>query len=577
MFLLFCSLILIDILGIDMGSQYLKLAESTISGEPKAIRDSENLASFPSAVATKKNIDTSALPEKLLDFPVLFGSRALKILKTRPQNGIEFLPRVIGRSKNNQFYTSKNLTSEQLLGLYMRDLVSKYGKTHVVFPAVPFYWTEYQKFSLGHLLNTMKIRSEIVLDDTEAIAAHYGSIRYTRYQKASRNVLFVDIGATSCEVYAITFQWDRKQQFSMANETASRWSESIGSYFFAKPIVEKEKISYKKAYKKLQQSETFEKYANTYSDQIERLKEMINDVAVRAHEYLSKAKADKNSLFIDEVQLIGSGTKMPFVRELVKEAANCSNIMRDFNINEEISLGIVYSIQSHKGISKSPPVVFSKISPYTISMKCEDTSVFCEKQKSCNFNVTFENFGCDQLTLKAKDDEIPEGTQAELFTADLLNISDMNYSRGDKARGDVIMSSQTIFHNIENIQWCKEETCYPINFEIKHNEKSEIDDGMDFIRAYISGIQEKKFREKLISDIYQYLDNFNIDDFYSISPDIRWELEPIKAAVDMGTINSYTIDELKETCRHLRKLVVNQVKGAKLPEPIRESDYSTEL
>ena len=76
-----------------MGSQYLKLAESTISGEPKSIRDSENLASFPSAVATKKNIDMSTITDKLQDFPILFGSRALKILKTRPQNGIEFLPR----------------------------------------------------------------------------------------------------------------------------------------------------------------------------------------------------------------------------------------------------------------------------------------------------------------------------------------------------------------------------------------------------------------------------------------------------------------------------------------------------
>ena len=80
-----------------------------------------------------------------------------------------------------------------------------------------------------------------------------------------------------------------------------------------------------------------------------------------------------------------------------------------------------------------------------------------------------------------------------------------------------------------------------------------------------------------VGDIITYLENFDLEDFYSIPPDLRWELEPIKAAVDMNVLPSYSLEELKKACKDLRKLVINNVQKANLPKPARESDYSVEL
>ena len=181
------------------------------------------------------------------------------------------------------------------------------------------------------------------------------------------------------------------------------------------------------------------------------------------------------------------------------------------------------------------------------------------------------------MTAFLDKNDIPEGIDNKLFSVNLLNISNMNFTRGDKSRGDVIMNVESLFTDIKAIQWCKENSCYPIKFDIKRESNKDLERGLDFIRAYVKGDSEKRLREKLISDINQLMSNFDLDNFYEISPEVRWELEPIKAAIEMGTLNTLSMNELKESYKVLKKQVINFVSGAKLPEPIRESDYITDL
>ena len=100
-------------LGIDLGSQYIKVAESTISGVPRILKDSNNKVSIPSAAALKHPIDLLNVPSNLSDFYIKFGAAALPVLKKNPELGHEFLPRVIGRN-GSSFDTSKYLTATEL-------------------------------------------------------------------------------------------------------------------------------------------------------------------------------------------------------------------------------------------------------------------------------------------------------------------------------------------------------------------------------------------------------------------------------------------------------------------------------
>lgn len=566
-------LICVGILGIDLGSQYIKMAESTISGDPRVIKDASNSAAIPAAAATKKPIDLDNLPEKLDDFPIFFGSKALKVLKRKPENGYEFLPMTIGRA-NTSFHTSKNISTPEFLSLYFMDHILNHGNTNGLTFALPSFWTPNQRESLLNAMKLYKMPVEAVIDDVEALTAHYAATRYTRYQKKSRNVLFVDMGSTSFKVYGVTFRWNRKGQYSIANETANEWSEKVGGYYCARVVAAKENISIKKASQRIQQDSG--RYYYLFRNQTNIMETLLKRANSKVQHATKFSKFEKNSNVIDEVQLIGAASKMPFVRQLIANVTNCTNILRDFNINEEISVGTVYCVQNHRGLSKTPTVFLGRLTPLSYSIKCDGYRTVCDRGNNCKDTVRFDNWGCDVLEVVAKESEIPEGASPILASYKLLNMTDMNFTRGEKGVGIVTMQKSGE-PKIEGVTWCKGTNCYPIPAQYDDHPNPEMKHGIKFLTAFSMADQERRKRQRYLSDIELYLSYFDFDKFDQFSPDVKWELEPIKAYYEMGTLPTLKVEELKEYAATLRRVIIQSIPNANIPEAPKDGDFNMNM
>jgi len=267
---------------------------------------------------------------------------------------------------------------------------------------------------------------------------------------------------------------------------------------------------------------------------------------------------------------------MPFVRQLIANVTNCTNILRDFNINEEISVGTVYCVQNHRGLSRTPTVYLGRLKPLTFSVKCDGYRTVCDRGNKCKDSVRFDNWGCDVLEVVAKEDEVPPGASPILASYKLLNMSNMNFTRGEKGVGIVTMKKGGE-PKIEGVTWCKGTDCYPIPAQYNDNPNPEMKHGIKFLTAYSMADQERRKRQRYLADIELYLSFFDMEKFDQFSPDIRWELEPIKANYEMGTLQTLKLEELKEYATTLRKIVIDLIPSAKIPDAPKETDFNMEL
>lgn len=554
----------VGILGIDLGTQYIKMAESTLSGEPRVIKDGYNRVNIPAAAASKFPIDVNNLPEKLVDFPIKFGREALPILRRSPQNGYEFLPKTIGRS-NTSFHTSQNITTPEFLALYFMNYILDNGNTHALTFVVPSFWTNLQREALTNALKLYRMPVEAVIDDTEALAANYGATRYTRYQKATRNVLFIDFGATSFKIHGITFQW--KGDHTIANETVNEWTEKVGGYYCAKVVAAKEGISIQEAMEEIQINSN--RYATLFSNQTVIIEQLLKRAVTKLQHATKFAKYRKNSFQVDEVQLIGAASGMHYLRDIIKKHTNCTNIKRDFNINEEISVGAVYCIQNYRGFTNTPTTYIGKLTPLTYSLKCGGYRTVCNRGNKCTENIKFDHRGCNIMKLVAKEDEVPEGSSRLLASYELLNISNITYAQGDKATG--IATVRINESRLEGVMWCRNTECFPIAAKYTPIVNPELKGrGIKFLTAYSMAENERRAKEKALFEVNQLLDFFDLEQFEEFPPDIKYDLAPYKYGRDLNTINQMSVQELKEGSKIIRQAIIKLLPDVQLPDPPKE-------
>ena len=477
-------IILIQHIAIDLGSQYIKTAESTFSGIPQIKLDHTNNVFIPSAATLKT--EESLTKGNYSEFSGRFGQQALSILKRRPYLGIEFLPRTIGRSKTN-FHSSRFFSPSELMTLYLNDFVTKFkGSPEFTF-IVPFYWVKSQRKALTDICHKASISISNIIDDIVAVAAHYSSILYHRFDKKSRNVLFIDIGSTSIKTYGFTFYTDNG--FSFANETSNLWSEKTGGYFFAKEISKIKKISIKKSIKILTNNPS-NTFINLLNESLIELKNIIKESKENMETILLNSEILGNSKKIDEVQIIGGASKYKFIYDLIKEILGIEKINRDMNPIEAIAIGGVYSGLMVEGLSIAPPCQINRKPHSSITITCSTTQKYCQKGSICRDVLTESGLGCEIVSLNADNRHIPEGTDTLLAQYKLNNISNIKIDNDSLYQGYFHMSTPASI--IQYVQWCRNSTCLPIIHQpIDYDGYGEKPND-EFINNYLNLIKENR-------------------------------------------------------------------------------------
>lgn len=550
----------IQYLGIDIGSEYIKAAESTVLGEPK-MRFNPNGQNYRAAAAVRKQkfVEEYKTNEDLTAAELRFGNAALKTLKAHPESGFEYLSRAFGRV-NTSFHTSTLFSTQEMMSLFLQDLGNTLTIDPDVIMAVPSYWTQSMRNELNFACENAGIKLVNIMDDKDAVAAHYAAINFNKYVNTSKNVLFVDIGSTSVKAYGYIFLSDGTNSF--ANETGTAWSEQTGSYFFAKSIAEAKKLSMKKAFKFFAEKSPSQYFSNI-SEPVHEMISVVQSASDSMKSFLKNVRLPGNSQQIDEVQVFGGSSRLSLFNKLIAKASGCQNVLHEFNPNEAIAKGIIYLRQMIDGSSTVPACRINNLPTQSIYVEAGGKmGQYCQNGAVCSSPIRLYNVTTDTEYVRVfiNDDEIPEGTGKVQFIARLTNYTNIT-DVTDKTYLEVFFRPPSV--EIQGIRFCYNSSkCIALSGETLSVPHIEAAKSANFTLAYLDAKKNVKAQrlemqrvEQMINNIYgkvlKGLEKKGLTE-ESIPVETISTLKRYMKMVEDGTINNMSIDQLKDAQTDLK-------------------------
>lgn len=378
--------------GIDLGSQFTKIAISSRLSEPKIFLNNLNKNLIPTAFAikpTSKSLNFSI--KSISNFSYKFGENALQILKKNPSYGDQFIPASIGMI-NSSFHQSQFMSTADELTIFLSEIYNSLSGNPQIMISVPGYWTKAQREILMEISESLRIPIKSIIDSSAALVSYYSVRKFNKYKLKNKIVIFIDIGAIKTSVSGYNFGWN--SEFSMVNETRTEWSESIGGYWFAKALG----LNLKKSLKVLNQ-EGGPIFLSKISNQIDELKKMISSVIQS-----SESQYENSDI---EIQLIGGASKFKFIKEFLKSSFNNIQIFSELTANEAIALGSLYHLHQFQKRTDYSPILLQALSPYSYSLKCGSTNPVCDANGKCNETLLEnESLGCEYADFIANESQL---------------------------------------------------------------------------------------------------------------------------------------------------------------------------
>jgi hypothetical protein len=439
-----------EIVGLDLGNQFLKMAKSRPDGQVEIVMHSVlNSANHRASTAIKFLKPTASLDTEL-DFEgieVRFGDSARRLLKANASHGYDLPLRGLGRENNTEFRTGQIATEFELFMLMLEMALGSVAPFYGIVLAVPVFFTREQLKYIR--LACMEFRVPLISMETDvgAVLTAYGALRVARFAQSPKRVLFVDVGAMATRAYSATFEYRASEgnsgDFVEAIQLSLEWSEKVGGYHFSKALAAGKNISIYKAEKLLQRNN-----GDGYEAFVE------NELDVLENIVSSAVSAAEGTGPIDEVQVIGGASTLKFVVEAIRRATNHS-IRRDFNPSEAIALGAAIAGLAIRERSPYVEVRTSTLASVTINVTCGDISLpFCWKGGSCHSFVDFTELPsiCENFSVDAGLNAIPDGVSPQI--ASFYMTSPVNLSGSGNFSARFLMSEDLA---IQGVRWCNDE------------------------------------------------------------------------------------------------------------------------
>lgn len=456
----------LNIYVMDIGSEYIKISEDTVTSGPKVYKNPSGEYMFPSAAVLRnpyksfKNTDPSTYEEPDLRY----GSKSLYTLRKNATFGVKYLPRILGRSENSVFETTDFFSGCELFSLYFSDMFSKLTSKEVSI-VTPDYWSQSQVDALREVTDLAGIKVLNFFSESKSMAYSYAYLHVNRFINKTRNVLFLDLGGLSFKSYVCAFSSNGVNE-TYIYRLAYDYSEHTGSYFFFDRLSSKRDISVKKARKILDKAdENFN--VSDIQPEIDSIGVTINKTLTRFRDVIKTFPHD-NSGDIDEVQVIGGGSSYPFVLSFFKKFTNHSVLLRDFNPFSGLSTAGVHLAKYLDDSLPSMNIRYnfnSSYSKYVVIDKKEE-ALYCAKNQKCFSRVTLENIkSLNNVDIKYNPNTVPyqvypSETLYFVHNSSLLNL----HSEENENKTRVIITFGSI-NEITSLTGCNATDCYPLGFD----------------------------------------------------------------------------------------------------------------
>jgi hypothetical protein len=473
------------IVGVDLGTEFVKAARSTVSGYELLSLPGTGVFT-PAAVALKSS-RALTFPLQAADLEsvqVRYGADALPVLKRNPDSGYVFLPRAIGRAHGStEFNGAAVANASALFGLFIQNYIRAIGADAFVL-VVPSYWTPAQMSVCSRACRAFQLPLIALVDDMTALGLTYASQRSARLGRQPVHILFVDLGATTVKVFGIRFI--NRQSYVASNDTANFWSELTGVYFFAKAIAEKRSISVRRARKLLRQSEDPAVHS-LYDRELSEIDGLIKR---------AMARATKVAGVIHEVQLIGGGSNILCVADRVRAAAGDVPVRRDLRAHEALAVGGLFAALSQREINPNIPIGFTKRPTCSVNLTCRQTHVYCLRGEFCRRAINETSSGCHQAFLDADPADVGAGVSPRLAAVELANLTE---GEGPRPVGQFQLSSPEPL--ISGVRWCRGEECAPIEIRPIEAPEDELREGARLIGPILEKERAEAARRRAAREI----------------------------------------------------------------------------
>jgi hypothetical protein len=544
------------ILGIDFGSQFMKMAKSTTDFQLKIVTDPiTNSVTHPSAAAIKFRKPVS-FPISLDDFDnseVWTGQRGLPLLKRNASTGIQFLPRGVGRARNTEFHTSQVANVTELLALQFFQMVQKVLPFQSVTVAVPSYFTLGQYFVIGEICRAFSIPVVAIVPDTHAIFNLYGALRVNRFASRPKHVLFVDVGATATKVYSGTFTYINEgpgDEGTIVNQTAGEWTEQVGGYYFAKAIAQEKGISYSKAQKTLLRTQ-----GEGLEDLVEKELSVLEDI-IRTVIETAEQKA-----VIDELQVIGGASNFNFVVQTIKRATNLT-IRRDFNSNEAIALGALLTGISMEEASPYLQTGIEMLPMVTLNVTCGNQSQVQQvKGDFSNKLLTFDDLteACTEFDVVADPETLPVGVNPVIGRYAAKD----NVTLSGSGNFTVTLQIDAPHSRVRAVRWCQSSQCQESETELRSLWENDLDGAFAFLRPYLDSIAKRDLRSEIhgllgrINSLFARILRSNVEATFQPTEEMKqWvaEINALNETDGLESLDGRTLTDIESKLKQVAKV-----------------------
>ena len=538
-------LILLQIyINIDLGGENIRASTIDIYDQAILLPNKFNKFVTPGAAAIKlKNPINETISNDLLSTSQFkYGFDALKYLKNHPESGTPYLGRLIGRNSSENYPLPINLTPVQLLSLFFIDLFSspKLSTVEGTSVTIPCYYTLKQREEVIQALWAAKIPFLGLIDDYTAVIQLYSEKFHSRYQNNNHTVLFIDIGATHISSYRVDFYFNSSiDQF--ANQTSLLWTEETGTLEFARKISKIKKISLNKAKRILDSGLNISEF----------IKEDLNIIS----NLILKSLHDT----VDEIQIFGGGSKLPFLIDFIKQITNFENIFKELPSFDTTVLGGAYlSLQLSNSTNEINKIFIERKPAFTMNVTCGNvTGEYCVENDNCTELVILDNTICEYLDVVADINHIPFGSSPLLSRYIMKNISKFEREEDEIVSG--IISLANPLPIIVHTSWCITAiiSCQQIDIQQYDQPINNYKILSNFVDE-IQKIERKRRRiqslKSQILDLSQQISNNLIN-----SSNIKFELnneyiQSLFSKVDFIINNDIEIFELENLLQQLKDL-----------------------
>jgi len=445
MLLLYICFVSSSFLGIDFGTNFIKVAALLSSSKIEIVLNEQTKRKTPAMVSFKGNYPITS--ENAANIQRRIGISAQKMLLSNSSSVIRGFTHFIGKKETDELKsylkekhydfeirnTRINGVEEYIaIAMLLEHMVQHSNRQNPnrlvqgVVISVPGFFTQSQREILIQAAELAEIRILRIIDEKEALSLLYALEKSSNYAYGPQKVVFIDMGASTTTISGFEFSNSETngKNIPKINELFYIWDDQLGGYDYDLRIAEYLMNEYH--LESITQSLLYDaeriKEALSLSDEVNISCESIGKRIIftkDTFDYICQSLYQRFSellrsipMKVDSIELIGGSSRISSLQDIIRN--NIGEYSRSLNADESIAIGAAYAAGSASGIFRMTKVETCLLSTHSINLVTNSKNISLYQSSSSfksktariepvkHFSLVYSSkipIGCDKVII----------------------------------------------------------------------------------------------------------------------------------------------------------------------------------